>query len=104
MQLAPLPIRSRGQDIISPLFSLTHIDTLEPSNLVSSLPGNNTSLLSLLNHVGMFSDRGKVCVFFIDGKDHDQQHSDNGMEMESSTVNSNSDCWIPFRFLDDRQI
>jgi hypothetical protein len=22
--------------------------------------------------VGMFSDRGKVCVFFIDGKDQDQ--------------------------------
>jgi hypothetical protein len=22
--------------------------------------------------VGMFSDRGRVCVFVIDGKDHDQ--------------------------------
>jgi hypothetical protein len=55
-------------------------------------------------YVGMFSDRGRVCVFFIDGKDHDQQHNDNSMEMESSTVKSNNDCWIPFRFLDDRQI
>jgi hypothetical protein len=29
---------------------------------------------------GMFSDRGRVCVFFIDGKDHDQQHNDDRME------------------------
>jgi hypothetical protein len=54
--------------------------------------------------VGMFSDRGRVCVFVIDGKDHDQQRRDNGMAMASSTVKSNSDRWIPFRFPDDRQI
>jgi hypothetical protein len=29
--------------------------------------------------VGMFSDRGRICVFFIDGKDHDQQHNDDRM-------------------------
>jgi hypothetical protein len=29
--------------------------------------------------VGMFSDRGRVCVFVIDGKDHDQQHNDDRM-------------------------
>jgi hypothetical protein len=27
----------------------------------------------------MFSDRGRVCVFVIDGKDHDQQHNDDRM-------------------------
>jgi hypothetical protein len=54
--------------------------------------------------VGMFSDRGRVCVFVIDGKDHDQQRNDNSMAMASSTVKSNSDRWIPFRFPDDRQI
>jgi hypothetical protein len=44
-------------------------------------------------------------VFVIDGEDqHDQQRSDNGMEMERSTVKSNSDRWIPFRIPDDRQI
>jgi hypothetical protein len=32
-------------------------------------------------------------VLVIDGKDHDQQHRDNGMAMASST----SDRWIPFR-------
>jgi hypothetical protein len=36
-------------------------------------------------------------VFVIDGKDHDQQCNDNGMEMASSTVKRNSDRWIPFR-------
>jgi hypothetical protein len=30
--------------------------------------------------VGMFSDRGRLCVFVIDGKDHDQQHNDGSME------------------------
>jgi hypothetical protein len=60
--------------------------------------------------VGMFSDRGKVCIFFIDGdviddKDqHDKKRGDNGMTMERSIVKSNNDCWIPFRILDDRQI
>jgi hypothetical protein len=29
--------------------------------------------------VGMFSDRGRVYVFVIDGKDHDQQHNDDRM-------------------------
>jgi hypothetical protein len=29
--------------------------------------------------VGMFSDRGRVCVFVIDGKDHNQQHNDDRM-------------------------
>ena len=29
--------------------------------------------------VGMFSDRGRVCVFVIDGKDHDQHHNDDRM-------------------------
>jgi hypothetical protein len=52
----------------------------------------------------MFSDRGKVCMFVIDGKDHDQQRNDNGMAMESPIVKSNSDRWIPFKFLDDCQI
>jgi hypothetical protein len=60
--------------------------------------------------VGMFSDRGRVFVFIIDGDfiddedQHDQYRSDNGMTMARSTVNSNSDHWIPFRILDDRQI
>jgi hypothetical protein len=27
----------------------------------------------------MFSDRGRVCVFVIDGKDHDQQYNDDCM-------------------------
>jgi hypothetical protein len=31
-----------------------------------------------MDPVGMFSDRGRVCVFVNDGKDHDQQRSDNG--------------------------
>jgi hypothetical protein len=53
---------------------------------------------------GMFSDRGRVCVFFIDGKYHNQQRRVNGMAMESSIVKRNSDRWIPFRFPDDRQI
>jgi len=44
-------------------------------------------------------------MFFIDGADqHDQQHSDNGMAMERSTVKNNSDHWIPFIIHDDRQI
>jgi hypothetical protein len=43
-------------------------------------------------------------VFVIDGKDHDQQCNDNGMAMESSIVKRNNDCWIPFRFPNDRQI
>ena len=54
--------------------------------------------------VGMLSDRGRVCVFVIDGKYHDQQRNDNGMAMESSIVKRNNDCWIPFRILDDCQI
>jgi hypothetical protein len=29
--------------------------------------------------VGMFSDRGRVCVFVIDGKDQDQQCNDDRM-------------------------
>jgi hypothetical protein len=29
----------------------------------------------------MFLDRGRVCVFVIDGKDHDQQHNDDRMEI-----------------------
>ena len=41
--------------------------------------------------VGMFSDRGRVCMFAIDGKDHDQQCNDNIMSMASSTVKSNND-------------
>jgi hypothetical protein len=52
--------------------------------------------------VGMFSDRDRVCMFVIDGKYHDQQR--NGMAMESSTMKSNNDYWIPFRFPDDRHI
>jgi hypothetical protein len=36
--------------------------------------------------VGMFKDRSRVCVFVIDGKDHDKKHNDNGMTMESSIV------------------
>jgi hypothetical protein len=28
--------------------------------------------------VGMFSDRGRVCMFVIDGKYHDHQRNDNG--------------------------
>jgi hypothetical protein len=54
--------------------------------------------------VGMFSDRDIVCVFVIDGKDHDQQRNDNSMAMASSTVKRNNDRWIPFRFPDDFQI
>jgi hypothetical protein len=52
----------------------------------------------------MFSDKGRVCIFVIDGKDHDQQCNDNGMAMAGSTVKRNNDHWIPFRFPDDRQI
>jgi hypothetical protein len=40
----------------------------------------------------------RVCMFVIDGKDHDQQRRDNGMAMESST----SDHWIPFRSVNSR--
>jgi hypothetical protein len=54
--------------------------------------------------VGMFSDRGRVCVFVIDGKDQHDQQSDDGMAMERSTEKRNSDRWISFRIPDDRQI
>jgi hypothetical protein len=59
---------------------------------------------SCVNYVGMFSNRGRVCVFVIDDKDHDQHRRDNGMEMASSTVKRNNDRWIPFRFPDDHHI
>jgi ribosomal protein S18 len=36
--------------------------------------------------VGMFSDRGKVCVFVIDGKDHDQQHNDDRMARSEAKI------------------
>jgi hypothetical protein len=36
--------------------------------------------------VGMFSDRGKVCVFVIDGKDHDQQHNNDRMERSEAKL------------------
>jgi hypothetical protein len=37
-------------------------------------------------------------VLFIDGKDHDQQCRDNGMEMESSK----SDRWMAFKIINSR--
>jgi hypothetical protein len=36
----------------------------------------------------MFSDRGRVCVFVIDGKDHDQQHNDDRMERSEDKFHS----------------
>jgi hypothetical protein len=54
--------------------------------------------------VGMASDRGRVCVFVIDGKDQNDQQSDDGMAMARSTVKINSERWISFRIPDDRQI
>jgi hypothetical protein len=33
-----------------------------------------------INAVGMFSDRGRVCMFVIDGKDQHVQQSDDGMD------------------------
>ena len=50
----------------------------------------------------MFSDRGRVCVFVIDGKDHNQQHDDDRMERSEAKLhfryqklNSISEFWIP---------
>jgi hypothetical protein len=54
--------------------------------------------------VGMFSDRGRVCVFVIDGKDQHDQQSDDSMAMERSTMKRNGGRWISFRIPDDRQI
>jgi hypothetical protein len=52
----------------------------------------------------MFSDKGRVCVFVIDGKDKHDQQSDDGMAMARSIEKSNSDHWISFRIPDDHQI
>jgi hypothetical protein len=54
--------------------------------------------------VGMFLDRGRVCMFVIDGKDHHDQQSNDGMAMERSTEKRNSGHWISFRIFDDHQI
>jgi hypothetical protein len=34
----------------------------------------------------MFADRGRVCVFVIDGKDHDQQHNYDRMERSEAKL------------------
>jgi hypothetical protein len=54
--------------------------------------------------VGMFSDKGRVCVFIIDGKDHHDQQSDDSMVMARSTMKRNGGHWISFRIPDDHQI
>jgi hypothetical protein len=36
--------------------------------------------------VGMFSDKGRVCMFVIDGKDHDQQHNDDRMARSEAKI------------------
>jgi hypothetical protein len=38
--------------------------------------------------VGMFSDRGRVCMFVIDGKDHDQQHNDDCIAWQDQMAKS----------------
>jgi hypothetical protein len=54
--------------------------------------------------VGMFSNRGRVCMFIIDGKDQHDQQSDDSMTMARSYMKRNDGRWISFKILDDRQI
>jgi hypothetical protein len=54
--------------------------------------------------VGMFSDRGRVCMFVIDGKDQHDQQSDDSMAMARSTMKRNRGRWISFRIPDDHHI